>query len=667
MPDALLRFDRDDCLPIERALTREWLLTDGIGGYASSSILLCHARRHHGLLAAIPAGHATRHLFLARFDESLHREQTSFSISLARYRGAFSTGGQTSLQSFELLPFASFSYRIGRANILRQVLLVQGAPIVLSRYLVETGRRDIELRLRPLLPFRRADGLTGENLELDPRVARIARGIGCRPYASLPALHVTVGGADARFDPDPVWYRRIEYPTDLRRGEPGHEDQFSPGTFRLHVTPDEAIVVAATIDSPVDDPAALWQTESARQIASIQTVHQSTRDVLQFSSTAFVARAPLSNRLTVQAGFPWLGEWGRDTFVAAPGLLLRRDDPAGVDACGEILAGALTFLRDGLLPDRFGRGPDDSGYGSIDTSLWFARAVRLWSLAGGSRDELHERFLPALRAIADGLAAGGGAAGRALGLVHDDGGLLSAGAPDVAPTWMQSRDDDGPVTPRHGCAVEVNALWAFLLKFLETLHGEHGDAAGEREWRRRRRRAAQAFLQRFWIDDERYLADVWRAGQQDRSLRPNMVIAAALEWSPLTRGKRTDVVRHAEAELLTPRGLRSLDPADPRYLGRHEGPPADRERALHRGTVWPWLCGFYCEASLRAYGAGRKHVRGLRALLDGFADHLREHGLLHVSQVFDGDPPHRPGGTIAQAWSCGELLRAYRMLDGGTP
>jgi glycogen debranching enzyme len=219
------------------------------------------------------------------------------------------------------------------------------------------------------------------------------------------------------------------------------------------------------------------------------------------------------------------------------------------------------------------------------------------------------------------------------------------------------------VTPRDGCAVEVNALWYFLVEYLERLNLAHGDENAGREWGSLKLKAAKAFIERFWLPEENYLADVWKDGVPDRAVRPNMVIAASLEFSPLSRGMRTDIVQRAHAELLTPFGLRTLEPPNPAYKGRYFGGPEERDRAYHQGTVWPWLIGPYCEAYLRAHGAQEKSRQALRELLDGFEEQLAQFGLNHVSEVLDGDPPYRPGGTIAQAWNAAEILRAYRLLE----
>jgi predicted glycogen debranching enzyme len=227
---------------------------------------------------------------------------------------------------------------------------------------------------------------------------------------------------------------------------------------------------------------------------------------------------------------------------------------------------------------------------------------------------------------------------------------------------MDAVFDGVAVTPRSGCAVEVNALWCFLLDYVARLAKRAGKSADAREFGAMKRRAFATFVARFWLADERRLADVWRDGVVDRSVRPNMVIAAALEFSPLSKTQRAACVDLARAELLTPRGLRTLSPRDPDFRGHYEGDVRSRDGAYHQGTVWPWLSGFYAEAHLRAYGRGAATKRHVLAHLDGFAAHLDERSLGQVSEVFDGDAPHCPGGAWAQAWSVAELLRAWALV-----
>ena len=631
MPPPLIHLDREALLDVDRSLAREWLETDGLGGYASSTVLQCPTRRYHGLLVAQPPGFAKRHNFLARLEETFHGGGKTFAISMARYPGLWNPLGHQGIERFELAPWPSWVYQFGSARLERSLMLVRGARTVLVRYRVTGQRNPVELRLRPMLPFREADALTVENGALAQDIERLANGIRVRPYAALPALALAVSGA-AHFEADPCWYRQIEYSADIARGYEGREDNWTPGTFHVALESGKDVFFAASLDGPVDDPAALWERAGAARG--------------ELADDFLYRRADGSTG--VIAGWPWFGEWGRDTFLALPGLTLARGKTA---LCRDVLLGAQKFLKHGLLPNVFGRGVEDSRYNSADASLWYARAVRFHERAAGPGSAAE--FLPALRAIAQGLASGEG------GLLKlDEGGLLCGGSSSENLTWMDAVASRGPVTPRAGCAVELAALWYALLRHLAEL-----EPAGE--WRVKAERARKSFLERFWLPAEKRLADVWTPAGVDRALRPNMVLAASFEWSPLTSEQRAAVVASAREELLTPAGLRTLSPRDPAYIGRYGGGPEERDRAYHQGTVWPWLIGAYVEASLRAHGTQR--LAELRAWFAGLEPRFALAGLGHLAEVADGDAPHKPGGTIAQAWNTGELLRAAALLESGRP
>jgi predicted glycogen debranching enzyme len=615
---------------------------------------MCATRRYHGLLVATPEGQDKRHLFLARYEEILHGVGRSFPMSIARYAGLWSPHGHDGFVGFERQTHPVFRYRFGQTLVSRQVLLVGGRPISLSRYEMTQPEIELMLELRPLLAFRDVDALTFENLDLSTRIERLGHAaIRLRPYPALPEMVLEASAPDARFEADPVWFRRIEYTADLERGYDGHEDQFSPGRFLIPMREGSVVVVSASIDGQVGDGLAAWAAEADRRPAS-PPPSRGTRGRLAAAADDFLYRRH-DGSLGVLAGFPWFGEWGRDTFVSTPGLTLGRGDPK---SCGQILRGALPWLHRGLLPNIFGRTLESSRYNSADAALWFAWAVAQYDAAGAPPGEMLGTFLPALAQIAIAYRDG-----TELGIAADAQGLLRAGGAGLNATWMDACVDGVPVTPRHGLAVEINALWYSLLAHLVELCERADDAWNADAWRTHRDKVAAAFRQAFWLPDGPYLADVKREGPPDLSIRPNMILAAAIARSPLTPAERLDVVRVVEAELLTPRGLRTLAPDDPAYVGRYGGGPRERDMAYHQGTVWPWLLGSYVEAVLRARGRSAGVVAPLRALLDGFADHLEVAGIGHVSEVFDGDPPHRPGGTIAQAWNVAEMLRAYALLE----
>jgi len=635
-----MRFTRDVCLQLEAALSRQWLETDGLGGYAASTMLFCATSRFHGLLVASSREQSKRHVFLSRFEETFSGDGREFPISSARYDGAFSPEGHHFVDRCEFDESPRFTYRIGHVEVTREVQMLHGRPAVLTRYQARGQRKPIELRLRPLVPCRRADALSWSNDTLDGAVEELANGISVRPYPALPSVCITLSES-ASFDADPTWYRGIEFEDDLRRGYDGHEDQWSPG---------------ASIGEPIDDPGPRWAAESARRTDAASGRSDDLRGVLDAAADAFLYRTD-EGRPGVIAGYPWFEEWGRDTLIALPGLTLAR---GRVEECGEILSGLLPFLRNGRFPNVFGDAQEDSDYKAIDPSMWFGRAVRLYADAGGSDERLQKELLPALLEIVRTHSAADSAE-----LACDRDGLLRAGTPTVAATWMDAVIDGRPVTPRNGQQVEVNALWYLLLDTVAMLLERGGDAAAAGTWRSFQTRVGEAFQRRFWLPEKNRLADCVADGVVDDTVRPNMVIAAALEPSPLTTEQRAAVVELARAELLTPRGLRTLSPRYLRYRGRFRGGPSERDDAYHQGTVWPWLLGFYVEAALRAAPGDSATKERLRGLLAGFEEHLSEHGIGQVSEVFDGDPPHRPGGCIAQAWSVGELLRAFRLLEAG--
>jgi predicted glycogen debranching enzyme len=646
-----VRIEREDLLRLDSSLGRMWLETDGVGGFAASTSLLCATSRYHGLLLAPPRGTAKRHLFLSRFEETLVApDGREFPLSTVRWRGATDPEGHRYLETFEPTPFPSWLFRLGDVELRREMLLAQGAPTALVRWRLGGGATPLVLRLRPFLACREADALTYENVYLVRTVHPIPGGVAARPYASLPTVSMTSGGR-ATFVAEPAWYRGVEFSDDLARGYSGHEDQFTPGRFEVELAPGEDVVLAVTTATRVDAPTAAWRAAArARRAASV--AEPSFRATLERAAEQFLHRTP-EGRVGVIAGFPWFGEWGRDTCISLPGLLLPRGKVA---ECGDALAGLAGFLRRGRLPNRFGTSPETSEYAASDPALWFARAVRYWEKAGGDEARLLDEFLPVLVDVARELREG-----RADDLSIDDGGLLVAKSGKTAATWMDAVLGGVAVTPRDGCAVEVNALWCFLLEYVARLLKRAGRDAPARDWKGISRRAGKLFLRRFWLEDAALLADAWDDGAVDRRVRPNMVIAASLEFSPLDKTQRAAVVDAARRELLTPRGLRTLSPRDPDYRGRYEGDVRSRDAAYHQGTAWPWLVGPYAEAHLRAHGRGVAARRHVREVVEAFAPHLEEGCLGQVAEVFDGDPPHRPGGAWAQAWSVAELLRACAL------
>ncbi|MCA8948273.1 MAG: glycogen debranching enzyme family protein [Planctomycetes bacterium] len=637
----------------------EWLLTDGCGGYACGAVDDRPRRRYHGLWIARADATARRHCIVAGLDERVAVGAAVVSTLHAHWHGLPAAVPPPVDVAFARWPQPTFVFRHGAFVFERSVRLVgagcrpEGGPLLLVRWR-NLGDRPLRLDVRPLLGWCDADHLirAADRPQFDGTVAARGASWGFRPDASLPALWLSVDGV-AAFTAAPAWYRGFVYETDRERGYDHEGDRWSPGTLELALPAGGSALAAFALGEPCGDPVALWRDE--RDVASPAAT---VRDRLARAADDFFYSAPLAGdgparaRVGVLAGYPWFGEWGRDVFLALPGLSLAR---GRADLAEAVLDGALPFLRRGLLPNIYGATVADSHYGSCDAALWFALAVQRYADAGGDEARLADAYVPALASIADSYLAG-----TDLGMHVADDGLLLAGSAELNATWMDAQTSSGPVTPRAGHPIEIQALWYALLAFLV----ERGLGRFEAE----RTRCGKAIVREFWLAEPKYLADCVLAGRPDPSVRPNMLVAAALSRSPLKRAERAGVVAVAEAELVTPCGLRTLSPQSVAYQGRYAGGTEARDRAYHQGTVWPWLAGFYVEAALRAATPKQRRAVEARLLrwLDGFAPELDRAGLEHVSEVFDGDPPQRPGGTFAQAWNTGELLRAFALVEAGT-
>ena len=646
--------DRAACLRLEQALFREWVEADGLGGFASSTVHLCPTRRYHGLLVAPLPGGGERHVFLSRFEEELAGDGKCFPISTGRYPNTYSPEGFQSIESFGLDPFPTWRYQIGAVEVTREVLSAWGQHTTLVRWTRKGGPAEIKLRLRPLVAFRRHHDLTHENVDLHPKADRLEKGIALRPYPNLPTLSITTATPGFHFSADPVWYRNVEYPAEIRRGFPGTEDLFCPGVLEIPLADGESVVVASTIQEPCADPAALWQSEEHFRRSQWKGVRHYA-DRLTLSSDTFLYR-DAHGRPGILAGYPWFGEWGRDTFLSLPGMALPAER---YDLGLEVLRGALPFLKDGLLPNTYGADSANSSYRSADAALWFARAVLLHQRACPEPVAVATEFRDALASIAEAYLGG-----TELGVKVNVKGRFFAGSDELNATWMDAMVHGEPVTPRSGSPVELQALWYQLLKHLEAIDEATGDAEAAQRWSHHAELAGRVLREDFWVEELDYLADRLDSdGTPDPSIRPNAVLAAGMVWSPLKPSQKAAIVQRALDELLTPRGLRTLSPHDPRYVGRYEGSPEERDAAYHQGTVWPWLLGFLVDAALTVFPPGGARLRRIRKVIEGFAEHLSEHGLGHISEIFDGDPPHRPCGTPAQAWSVTEVLRGLDLLD----
>jgi predicted glycogen debranching enzyme len=648
---------------------REWVLADGRGGYACGDALDLPTRRYHSWLTVVGgSGTAARRVrLLAGVDERVDCGDGEESWSAAHWAGSDEPSVPALFRRFCPEPAPTWTRSRGDVALERSLTMPGCGRCVIARWR-NTGELPLRLVVRPLFDFVDADSLSRERpLDAEvhslpaPEQAEGARAL--QPDPGMPRVCVSwQGGVECIADP--CWYRNYHLEEERARGYDSSTDRLAPVQLVIELAPGQVAHVAFSVGEPLADPKARFddavRARQDRLAWADRGAAQALAGRLRRGVDVFFHRDD-RGRLGVLAGYPWFGEWGRDMFLALPGLTLAVDEP---DRCLEVLQGSLPFLRDGILPNIYGNRPDDSRYNSADAALWFTLAVQRYQTAmQAAPDAADSRAVASIDAMfGDALVsiAESYLAGAPLGLFVDDDLLLHAGTADLNATWMDAMAADGPVTPRNGQPVEIVALWCSLLSHLAELRGG--------AWRKRAAKARKSFLSRFWDGRNDRLYDLFVDGAGDPTLRPNMVLAAALPQSPLTQVQRQKVV-DAAAPLVTPRGLRTLGPGEPCYRPRYAGECEERDRSYHQGTVWPWLGGFYCEASLRAAPMRRRAGTrtGLLAWLQGFLPAATSVGFDHVSEVFDAEPPHRPGGTFAQAWNTGELLRALRMCRDGAP
>jgi predicted glycogen debranching enzyme len=469
-----------------------------------------------------------------------------------------------------------------------------------------------------------------------------------RPYADLPALYFA-HQADS-VETQGAWYHNFEYNIERERGLDFQEDLFQPSTLRADLSPRPSFaVIASTEPRAATQAAALRLAEADRRarIAGSSPSREPLVAALVQAADQFIARR--GNLQTIIAGYHWFGDWGRDTMIALPGLTLTI---GRTGIARDILLAFAKHVDRGMLPNLFPDAGETPEYNTVDATLWFFEAIRAWKEKTGDARFVQENFYAVLREIIDWHVRG-----TRFGIRVEDDGLLNAGEPGVQLTWMDAKVGDWVVTPRYGKPVEIQALWYNALRIMQELGEEFGDAARSRQYASMASKAAQSFNALFWNETGGCLCDVVQGDMRDRSIRPNQIFALSLPFPILERSKAHSVLQVVERELLTPVGLRSLARGDSQYRPTYEGGPLSRDGAYHQGTVWPWLLGPFITAYLNVHGHRPEARERAAAWLRAFQSHLEDAGLGQVSEIFDAEPPYRPRGCVAQAWSVAELLR----------
>lgn len=641
-----LKFDKKQLVNLEYSLQREILHSNRAGSYSCSTLSGCNTRKYHGLLVCpnyqLDGG---KHVLLSSLDATVIQHGVEFNLGIHKYQGEqYEPKGHKYIRDFEIDGIPVTTYRVGGVVLKVERLLVDGAEQVLTRYTLVDAHSPTKLRFKPFLAFRNVHSLSHSNLYANTKYEQTENGIKICMYEGYPFLHMQLSKY-AEYIANPDWYNNIEYYKEKNRGYEFLEDLYVPGYFELDIKKGESIIFSAsTFEANTSTLKRKFTAEIKRKIP-----RQSFFGCLQNSAEQFFVKA--FDFTDIQAGYPWYNGRINQTFVALPGLSQAMNDKALIK---KILKTNIGRIKNGLFPQKWGRFGSD--HASADAPLWF-----FWTIQK-LVDELEGKtavwktykkvFIQILEAYKNGTDYN----------IHMmENGLIHADTMGVALTWMNAYIDGKPVTPRNGSPVEINALWYNAIAFAIELAEENNDKKFVTEWKPVLEKVGNSFTETFWSAEKNYLADCFYQGKADWSVRPNQVIATALPYSPLTKEMKKSVLSLAKKDLLTDRGLRTLSPRNPKFKPTYEGTEQMRESAIHQGTVFPWLIGFFIEGYLEVHRRGG--LSFVKKIIEGFEEEMTNQCIGSISEVYDGNPPHRGRGAISQAWNIGEILRAYQIIE----
>jgi predicted glycogen debranching enzyme len=657
-----IQFGREICGDRNVGESREWLVTNGIGGYASGTIAGLLTRRYHGLLVAAVNPPLGRTLMLAKLEETVLYGERIYSLSANRWAdGTIEPHGYIHIERFNLegtIPVWCFA--CADAILEKRVWMQQGANTTYIQYTLHRATQPLKLTVQALVNYRDYHGSTqSNNWQMDAK--KVESGICVTAYPGAVPLYLLSDRAQAF--PIHNYYYGFDLAVERYRGLSEREDHLHAATFEVILSSGESLTfVASTEKQPnlngevelklrhaqEQKMLGLWQ--ASRPISVPEPPAWVKRLVL--AADQFIVNRPLPkdpSGKTIIAGYHWFGDWGRDTMISLPGLTLATGRP---EVARSILRTFAKYVDRGMLPNRFPEAGEHPEYNTVDATLWYFEAIRAYYVATEDDDLLRELY-PLLAEIVNWHCRG------TRYNIHLDpaDGLLYAGEPGVQLTWMDAKVGDWVVTPRMGKPIEINALWYNALRTMAKFARQIGKPHQEYEAIADR---TLARFSRFWNSETGYCYDVLDSPDgDDASLRPNQIFAVSLPESPLTPTQQRGVVEACGRMLLTSHGLRSLAPNHPEYQGHYGGNQLQRDGAYHQGTVWGWLLGAFVLAHLRVYGDRAK----AREFLEPMANHLLAHGLGSLSEIFDGDAPMTPRGCIAQAWTVAEVLRAWLMTE----
>lgn len=629
---------------LQESLRKEVLRTSRSGAYSSSTVVDCNTRKYHGLLVVpVPGIDGENHVLLSSLDVSVVQHGAEFNLGLHLYQGGVcSPNGHKYIREFSCDRVPTTIYRVGGVLLRKETIFQTYNDRVMIRYTIEDAHSPVTLRLKPFLAFRRADSMTHENYQAMRDYKKVSGGISTTMYSNYPRLYMQLSKKN-EFVFRPDWYKGLEYYKEADRGYESIEDLYVPGYFEVQCKKGDEIVFAASLEET--KPSTLKKT--FEQEVEVRKPRDNFYNALVAAAHQFHFKKDGERYLL--AGYPWFKVRARDTFISLPGLTLAIDE---VEYFHTVMQTALKGLYEFM--DGKPLTVDIHEIEQPDVVLWAVWAIQQYAKKAGmeqARKEYGKVVADIMRYILSG---------RHINLTLRENGLLHTEGRDRPMTWMNSMAGGKPVVPRTGYVVEINALWYNALRFCAELAGVARDKDTMTDMEERAALARVSF-QKVFVTEAGYLLDYVEEGIVDMNVRPNMIFAVALDYSPLDTPQQKSVLDFCTRELLTPKGLRTLSPKSGGYNPMYVGPQTKRDYAYHNGTAWPWLGGFYMEASLKVFK--RSRLSFVQRQMVGYEDEMMYHATGTISELFDGNPPFHGRGAMAFAMNVAEVLRSMKIID----
>lgn len=642
-----LSFKKDQLINLEYSLAREFLGTNRGGGYCSSTLVFCNTRKYHGLLVVpIEKFRGKNYVMLSSLDETILQHGRDFNFGVHKYEGTYEPRGHKYIVDISYEKAFTVTYQVGGVVLKKEILMMHNAAQVLIRYTLEDAHSATLLRLNPLLAFRDIHSLSKQNPVANTQVEVVDGGVRAKLYPEFPYLYMQLS-KPANFGGAAYWNNNIYYTKEKERGYDFQEDLLSVGAFEVSLKKGESIVFSASLEEAKSKNLAKDFTKYLKERAD----RNSFEECLQYTASQFIIQKAGETR--IKAGYHWYDSTTRDTFIALPGIALSGSTAKIFD---EVLQSALKYCYNG----RFARDISTHVINPVfdaDTSLWFFWTLQQYEKeTTRTKKQIWKEYGETLKAILNAFKSREHKTMR-----MDDNGLIWSDDLSRPLTWFNAESNYGAIVPRNGYVVEVNALWYNAICYALELAKDAKDKTFLSEWGTMPETIAESFNQIFWIESEKYLADYANHTHQNTEVRPNQLLACALDYSPLSEKRQRKVLAIITQELLTPKGLRSLSPESPRYEGESVGNVFVRDKATFNGSVHPWFVGFYVEANLKLFGD--TYIPDGKAFLENFEEEINTHGVGLISAIYDGNPPFNPRGCISNAKNVAEILRAQWLLS----